>query len=312
VNYQNIKTFLAIAELKSMANAGKALHFSQQVVSEHLKQLERELGVALVLRKKGNRQIALTKDGSDFLPLARSWVEFQEDFDDRVARFIQTRGRRVFRLAASASAHQYIIAHIVHKLMLAFPELELRLSVVEISGMSAAIEGQAFDAAFMFEAVPEHPSVTAIPLFAEERCILCPINTALPERVIPVEHLDPHYEVVYTNFINNKAYNDWRKAYLPVEAEPHLRTDSLIAVHNYLVDARSWAIVPISMAKEFISRAPEKLTMRHITPAPAPRTFSVLVARQYPEDCVIRELLHCCEEYIAERPHLRRITDIGC
>ena len=43
MNYQTILTFLAIAEYGSMGKAAKHLNYSQQVVSEHLKQLEKHL-----------------------------------------------------------------------------------------------------------------------------------------------------------------------------------------------------------------------------------------------------------------------------
>lgn len=310
MNPQIIKTFLTIAERGSMAEAAKELHFSQQVVSEHLKMLERELGAQLLLRSKGSRSIALTRDGSDFLPLARSWVEFQEQFEEKLGQYIRSRGRGVFRLAASSSAHQYIISHIVRKLMPIFPEIELRLNVVEINEMPEAIANQSFDAAFMFETVPASPSITAIPLFTEERCILCPANSALPSRTITVNELPIGHEVIYTSTIQNDAYNEWRRLYLSEGNELHLKTNSLMSIANYLLDPRSWAVLPMSMALEFLSRSPDKLSIRHVVPAPAPRSFSLLVAKNYPEKNVIRELLNCCEEYISERPHLQRILVI--
>lgn len=311
VNDRIIRTFLAIAEEKSMAAAGSKLHFSQQVVSEHLKQLEEELGVQLVLRRRGSRQVALTRDGSDFMPLARSWAAFQDSFAERVEKFTRSRDRKVLRLAASSSAHQYIISHIVHKLMPVFPELELRLSVVEISDMLSAIASRAFDAAFMFETVPAHPSITVIPLFREERCVLCPANTRLSGRTVAVGELPPQYEVIYSNQTHNPAYDLWRVRNLPDEREPYLKVDSMMSIPNYLTDPCSWAIVPISVALQFISQSPEKLTLRHIVPTPEPRTFSLLIADNYPEKEVIQELLCCCDEYIAERPYLEKVLRNG-
>ena len=310
MNNQIVKTFLTIAELGSMGEAARELHFSQQVVSEHLRQLEKELGVQLLIRSKGSRQVTLTRDGSDFLPLARSWGEFQRSFEEKLSHYVRSRGRGVFRLAASSSAHQYIISHIVRKLMPIFPEIELRLNVVEINDMPTAIANQSFDAAFMFETVPASPLITTIPLFTEERCILCPADSSLPNRTISVDELPAGHEVIYTSTIQNEAYNEWRRLYLSEGNELHLKTNSLMSIPNYLLDPSSWAVLPVSMAMESVSRSPEKLSIRHVVPAPAPRSFSLLVAKNYPEKNVIRELLNCCEEYIRERPYLQRILEI--
>ena len=308
MNYQIIKTFLTIAELGSMADAGKKLHFSQQVVSEHLKQLENELGVQLVLRKKGSRQTALTTDGSDFLPLARSWAEFQAKFDEQVEHFVRSRGHNVFRLAASSSAHQYIISHIVHKLMQRFPELELRLSTMEIRDLPAAIASQAFDAAFVFEAKQEYPNITTIPLFLEERWILCPANTTLPDRLLSVKNLNPRFEVLYDWYLNNKEHMEWRQQHFAAGIEPFLKIGSLMSVHNYLTDPRCWNIMPASLASQQMSQYPGKLTTRRVTPPPPPRTCSLLLSNQYSDENVIRELLRCCDEFINERSYLEKIS----
>ena len=308
VNTQTIRTFLAVAELKSMAAAARKLHFSQQVVSEHVRQLESELGVRLLTRHQGSRTAELTEEGREFLPLARSYAEFQEDFEARVARFARAGKRRVLRLAASSSAHQYIIPHIVNKLMPAFPEMELRLSVAEIREIPAAVENRTFDAAFMFETSRDYPGVEVVPLFSEERCLLCPADTELPEGPIPAGSLPGRFEVVYAGAAGNEAYERWRRQNLPEDGEPALRIDSLMSVPNYLSDRRSWAVVPVSVAIQFISQYPDRLTLRHLEPAPVPRIFNLLISRDYPDETVIRELLRCCGEYVAERPHLRKMS----
>src|SRR5699024_10079564 len=47
---------------------------SQPTVSHRLKALEEELGVQLMTRKKGYKQIELTSYGEDFIPIAERWI----------------------------------------------------------------------------------------------------------------------------------------------------------------------------------------------------------------------------------------------
>ena len=151
MNYQTILTFLAIAENGSMGKAAKKLNYSQQVVSEQLKQIEKHLKVQLVIRKKGSNQIILTPEGTNFLPLAQQYRDFHKQFEEKIKEFTRTRNQKILRLAASASAHQYIVSHIVHMLMAMFPELEVRLSTVELVNIPAATDNHVYDVALVFE-----------------------------------------------------------------------------------------------------------------------------------------------------------------
>lgn len=306
MNYQSIKTFAAIAEQRSISGAARVLHFSQQVVSEQLKQLEKNLGVQLLFREKGARQIVLTPAGIAFLPLAQRWLEFQDQFEKQVDQFVRTQTHKSFRLAASSSAHQYIVSHIIHRLMQVFPETEMRLSTVEIADIPAAIEAGSFDAAFVFGEAPDHPAIHTVPFFSEERYILCPADTDLPDRMISAEELDLRYEVIYTT-TSSRNYLDWRAQCFAEDVEPFFKVSSQMSVHHYLTDSRCWTIAPASITVQLMAQNPGKLTYRRITPSPNPRTCRLLLAKSYPGTDVVQELLRCCEAYIEERPYLQNI-----
>ena len=310
MNYQTILTFLAIAEYGSMGKAAKHLNYSQQVVSEHLKQLEKHLQAQLVIRKKGSHQTVLTPEGMNFLPLAQQYKDFHRQFGEKLEEFSRMRNQKILRLAASASAHQYIVSHIVHMLMAMFPEIELRLSTVELANIPAAVENRMFDVALIFETVDVMPLVEQIPLFCEERYILCPANTTLPDKALSSGELDPDCEILYKEHVNNPAYNDWRKQHLDGRGKPYLKVSTQIAACDYLTDPRYWIIMPASIALRNISQEPGKFTFRRIQPPPAPRSCSLLVAKSYPDKDVIEGLLRCFDEYVDNRPYLIKMRTI--
>jgi len=70
---QALRAFDAAARLKSLTRAAEALHLTHGAVSHQIKQLEDELGVALVAR--AGRGIALTDEGERFAARVRDALE---------------------------------------------------------------------------------------------------------------------------------------------------------------------------------------------------------------------------------------------
>jgi len=303
---QYIKIFLAIAEHQSISAAAKFLHFSQPTVSEHLSQLEHKLGIQLVQREKGLRRVTLTAAGQAFLPLAQRHRELQEMLNAEIAQFVQSQAQKNFRLAASYAAHQHITVHIIHKMMQYSQDVNLQLSNVEYWNIPKAIESHAIDAVFTFtrERIPTHPLAASIPIFSEPRYILCPVDTPLPDRTLSIEDLDPHFEVFYTE---SAQVREWHQQYFPKEIEPYFSYSTLTAAHNYLTDPRCWTIVPALVAVDLANERKGKLTIRYLDPPPPPRYCSLLISKAYPNKNILNDFLHCCDEYIKERPYLQKL-----
>ena len=300
---QEIKVFLAIARHRSISAAATALHYAQPTVSACLNQLEKSLGVQLVMRAKGKREIELTPAGAEFLHLARQYAEL----DDRFARFIKEHQRGTLRLAASVVSHQYIVCHLIQKLIQIIPDIEIRLSTVEIKDMAQAMDDHAFDVAICYDApassgtAPGH--IAEIPLFKENYSILCPIDTPLPDRLLTPEELDPTFEIVHEGY-GNQLLRAWRNAHGFGDARPFFKASSMLSVHTYLTDPRCWGFVLSNVALQMVAAHPEKLTIRQVSPGPMHRTCNALILNTYPEKNVIHTLLACMDEFVTERPHL--------
>ncbi len=303
MNKQSIEIFLAIVREGSISGAARVLHFSQPTVSEYLSQLEKELGVRLVMRERGARRVRLTPSGDAFLPLALRWQELHR----QVEQYKESQQQKTFRLAASLSAHEYMVSHIVHKLMQKCPGLEIRLVTVESRELSAAIEAGSFDAAFHFGTRSKTSRVDTQVLCREERYVLCPANTILPDRVLTPADLDPRFEVIHNSYGRNTYIMAWRDKQFPDAGKPYLQVSNIMGVHNYLTDPRSWALIPASVALLSMEQNPGRLTYRQLLPAPPSRALSLLVSRAYPDTEVIEAFRECCFEYIDERPYLEKV-----
>lgn len=303
---QEILAFLAVAKLGTVSAAAEALHYAQPTVSAYLDRLEKELGIRLVKRRKGKREVDLTPAGAEFLPIAQQYAEL----DKKVLRFIKEHQRGTLRLAASVVSHQYIVCHLIQKLLRQVPDPEIRLSTIEIKDLSEAMKERAFDVAISYddpsssEPLPEH--ITRVPLFEEEYCILCPTDTPLPNRILSPEELDGTFEVIHQGY-GEKLLNDWRESYGFSHTRPYFSTSSMLSVHNYLSEKKCWSFMLTTVAQQMVSLHPERLTFRKVSPAPAPRCCSAYILKSYPEEGILQALLQCMAEVIDERCHLKKL-----
>ena len=303
MNYQNIKVFQAILEHQNISAAAKSLNYTRSTVSEALKQLEDELGVQLIVRERGVRKVTLTPAGKRFVPLVEEWAEM----DQHIQEFARTSKQRALRLAAGTRAHENIVPSIVHGLKKQCPELHVQLVFIpDGSVVNESIKAHQFDMAIYYGGNLENPLVMKYALFDEERSILCPANTVLPDRLLTPEDLDVAFEVVYskTAFVS-EASQKWRRSHFAA-GKRWMSVPEWSAIDNYLTDPRCWALMPSGIALQMLARKPEALAIRQLAPAPPPLPCSLLVSRTYTDSEILQCVLQCCAEYADERPYLKR------
>lgn len=122
-----VRIFLEVAERASFTRAGAALALSKSRVSLRVRELERELGVALLQRS--TRAVRLTPDGEQFMPRARRLLaeadEVSAMFEARRAVRGQVRADLPVGLACN------IIIPRLPEFLAVHPELEVLLSTTD-------------------------------------------------------------------------------------------------------------------------------------------------------------------------------------
>ena len=163
-----LEIFVAVAEAGSITKAAGKLLRVPSNVSTRIQQLERELGVKLLVRDK--RQSTLSADGELFLDYARNIIELVNEAKAFSAGG-EPRGR--FRLGALESTAAVRIPPILAAFHLKFPSVELELDA-NSSGVlfDRLLTGQ-LTAAFT-DGCPAVPSLTGMKAFTEELRIITP------------------------------------------------------------------------------------------------------------------------------------------
>jgi DNA-binding transcriptional LysR family regulator len=118
--FKLLTAFRVVYETKNFSQAAEKLFISQPAVSNHIKQLESELGVELFIRN-GRKEIVTTKQADilyqHLLNLADDWQDLQ------TALKIQTTPKETCKLVASNTFAVYYLPELLAKLTGRFPEV---------------------------------------------------------------------------------------------------------------------------------------------------------------------------------------------
>jgi LysR family transcriptional regulator, carnitine catabolism transcriptional activator len=121
---RQVSTFVCLAETQSFRRAAERLRLSQPAVSAHIRELERQVGVALVHRT--TRHVSLTNEGKAFAVRARRALEelalASEDLRELAAVH---RGRVVVACIVPMMAN--VVPKVVQRLNQLHPALEIEI-----------------------------------------------------------------------------------------------------------------------------------------------------------------------------------------
>jgi molybdate transport repressor ModE-like protein len=107
VDLPALRLLSAIAEVGSITAASRTLGITQQAASTRMRRLERQLGVALLVR--GPRGSSLTLDGTMAAQWAAEAVEAADRFDAGVAALRVAGHARPLAIAASLTVAEYLL-----------------------------------------------------------------------------------------------------------------------------------------------------------------------------------------------------------
>jgi DNA-binding transcriptional LysR family regulator len=162
--FDQMKTFVRIADLGSITQAARSLGLSLPMASRHLRRLEEELGTALVHRT--TRQLHLTDAGRDFAVRARALLHGLDDAKEAVRPGPTHSGRVVVAAPNALGTHQ--LSPIMPSLATKHPQLRIELRL-EDRAVDLVKEG--VDLAIRAAAPPDHALLVARELTTYSRIV---------------------------------------------------------------------------------------------------------------------------------------------
>jgi len=146
MEFDQLRTFLAVLEHKSFVRAGQALHVGQSTVSFHVKALEQRVGATLLERGRGS--VAATAAGRILQPYAERIVNL---CDEAAARLHAGESGEVGRLvlAASTVPGEYLLPSILAELRRRHPRVRVEMSVSDSEKAASAVLAKEADLALV-------------------------------------------------------------------------------------------------------------------------------------------------------------------
>lgn len=143
VTFAQLEYFLAAVRHGSISAAAEAHFIAQSTLSEHLRRLERTLGVDLFVRT--NRSLILTESGRTLVPHAQRVVDVVDESVASVDR-VRTLSGGTVSFGTFSTAHHFLNADLVAELVHRHPAVAIRLVSMNSVQVADAVRGGELEA----------------------------------------------------------------------------------------------------------------------------------------------------------------------
>lgn len=124
MDFRQLETFVAIAKLKSFSKAADHLFLTQPTISNHIQNLEKELGTILINRS--NKKVTLTKAGEILFAHAMDILNKKEQTLFSLKSF-QGKIEGTLEIASSSIPEQYILPSLLNSFHKLYPDVKFHL-----------------------------------------------------------------------------------------------------------------------------------------------------------------------------------------
>ena len=124
IDSQHLRVFVTIARTLNMGRAAEELKLTPSAVSHCLKALETDLGARLF--ERSSRRVALSEAGLAFVGEAEEVLERMKEMRRKVREISDWRQGQL-RIAANATACQYLLAPTLREFRESFPDYSIRI-----------------------------------------------------------------------------------------------------------------------------------------------------------------------------------------
>ncbi len=153
---RQVRAFVALVENGSVTAASKALSLAQSTVSEAIVALERELGTALIVHKRGTHTVALTPAGTVLLPRAQEVLAAVEKTYAAVAEATVS-ARGVVNIIANESVSTYVLPHVLTIMRRRWRNTQFAVSVAACPEVREGVASGTFDLGLLLTSANRRP-----------------------------------------------------------------------------------------------------------------------------------------------------------
>lgn len=234
-----INAFLSVIKNGTLSGAAADLYLSQPALSRRLASLEEELGCTLIVRRKGQRYIELTREGKAFISLAQRWQSLLSESSSLAS----AAATPALRMGCVGSVCNILLQPVFQQFLLQYPECRLNVFQHHSTECYEHLEDNTLDFALISDDAFSK-SVETTPAFKSHFYLLsrayygtAPINPA---------DLDPRQEI---RIPWTPEYDLWHDYWFGPTAKAHIVLDQMPLLEYFITSTTGWALAPAYVAR---------------------------------------------------------------
>lgn len=246
MNIVDIETYLTITETRSLSSAAKMLFVTQSTISHRLSNLEKNLGIPLVIREKGKRNVELTIKGEQFISVAQRWVNLWKE----TQQLREIKSYMNLTIVQVDWFNFYPFTNLYKGIVQSEPLLKLDIKTGHSLPIYSMVNNHEADIGFVVRYVNSQ-SITCIPIFHDPLVMVCSSKALRPSRPLNPDELDVRNEI-YWGFFGD--YRHWHEQWWDSSIIPNMAVDFSSHSFEFLEDPKLWLMAPLYVAKQFCQR----------------------------------------------------------
>ena len=140
MDFSLLKSFIAVADEKSISVAAQHLFISQQSLSKQIAKLEEELGTQLFVR---SRPLGLTRDGVQFLRVAKEILHLKQQYEENTNR--GSAGSQYIHMGIEHTVARAVLPYVLPVYLRAHPDTYVKMNEASPEVLQKAVTHDGVD-----------------------------------------------------------------------------------------------------------------------------------------------------------------------
>lgn len=137
LDFKQLEAFAAVISLGSFSKAGERLFLTQPTISTHVRTLEKELGVQLIIRT--TKDVYPSDEGKKLYVYAQKILRLRDEAIAAMSSNPVVRLKGTLEIAASTVPTQYILPELITAFRKDYPEISFRISQCDSSSVAKRV-----------------------------------------------------------------------------------------------------------------------------------------------------------------------------
>jgi LysR family cys regulon transcriptional activator len=208
VNFQQLRYVReTVRQGLNLTEAANKLFTSQPGVSKQIRELEKELGVEIFVRR-GKRLVALTEPGRMVVKIIDELLQHADNLKG-AAREFQDQASGTLAVATTHTQARYALPAVVRQFKRSYPKVHLTLKQGNPPQLAEMVLAGEADVAIATEALDHYPKLLALPGYQWNHCVVVPAKHPLAKSArVTLEEVARYPLITYDPAFAGRAHID--------------------------------------------------------------------------------------------------------